>query len=155
MRRKGNNPRFLLIDCNPQVLACAQEFLKNEAGISFVRGDARALPLREGGCDWALCVQLLHQFDPAEARAALGELDRAARLGVLVADVRRSAPLHFLLRLLMSAWGSALTRHDAPLSLRRAYTAREAQGLARGAKLHHLRARSCPPAHWQLLGRKA
>jgi len=102
-----------------------------------VRGDARALPFGEGAFDVAMCSTFLHHLDPDDATAALQEMARVSRLGIVVSDLRRS-------RLgLLAAWTLAQTvwrrhpyaRHDGPASMRAAYTMHEARTLAERAGL--------------------
>lgn len=101
------------------------------APIRFERADARALPYADGAFDVATCNLALHHFEPAEAVAVLRELRRVSRLTPLVSDLVRSWAGY------AAAWAFAhliarnrLTRHDAPLSVRRAYTPAEILELA-------------------------
>lgn len=55
-----------------------------------VCGDARHMPLATGSVDVVTCSQVLHHFEPDEAIALLRELDRIARVRVIVSDIRRS-----------------------------------------------------------------
>src|SRR4029077_8347431 len=102
--------------------------------IHFTRADAKALPFQDASFDVVTCNLTLHHFDPPEAVRALREMRRVARFTPLVSDLRRS-------RLALAATsvfahlfaGNPLTKHDAPLSARRAYTPDEALELAREA----------------------
>jgi len=88
--------------------------------------DALALPVRAGAAHVVICSQLLHHFEPADARRLIGELDRVASRAVIVSDLRRNwlAASGF--------WVSAValrfhpvTRHDGVASVLRGFTARE------------------------------
>jgi len=57
--------------------------------------DARALPIAAGAVDLVLCSQLLHHFAGPALVAAIAELSRVARLGVVVSDLRPSAVAAF------------------------------------------------------------
>jgi ubiquinone/menaquinone biosynthesis C-methylase UbiE len=50
----------------------------------FLRADARALPLRAGVVDVAVCVRFLHLLDPESRVAVLRELMRVSRHAVVV-----------------------------------------------------------------------
>src|SRR5207249_2126826 len=55
-----------------------------------VAADACHLPFRDRSVDVVLCSQTAHHFFGADLRALIAELDRVARHGVIVADLRRS-----------------------------------------------------------------
>ncbi|MDH3458838.1 MAG: methyltransferase domain-containing protein [Gemmatimonadota bacterium] len=88
-------------------------------------GDARALPIADGGVDLVVASQLLHHFSRDAAIAILHELTRVARLGVVVADLRRA----WLARL--GIWAAAhvlrfhpVSRRDGVVSVRRGFSSR-------------------------------
>jgi ubiquinone/menaquinone biosynthesis C-methylase UbiE len=108
--------------------------LCREAGLPAVRGEALCLPLADDAVDIVVASQLLHHFRREAALAVVRELTRVARLGVVVADLRRtwlaaggiwlaSWPLRF----------HAASRHDGVVSVRRGYTRQELQRLLRDA----------------------
>lgn len=91
-----------------------------------VCGSGLALPFGDKSVDVVMCSQTLHHFRGDDERALLREMNRVARLAVIVSDLRRSwiaaggfwiasFPLHF----------HAVTRHDGVLSVMRGYTATE------------------------------
>ncbi len=96
------------------------------AGHRCAVADAPALPLRDRAFDVVVASQLLHHF-PRDAAALLArELDRVARLGVVIADLerRRAAAL--------GIWAASfalgfhpVSRHDGVVSVRRGFRARE------------------------------
>jgi SAM-dependent methyltransferase len=88
--------------------------------------DARRLPLADASVDVVVCSQLLHHFTDVEIPGVLRELDRVARRGVIVSDLRRSwlAACGFWL----VTWPLGfhpVTRHDGFVSVLRGFTARE------------------------------
>ncbi len=88
---------------------------------------------------------VIHHLEPVAAIDFLGEMRRVSRLAVVINDLDRGR------RWLIGAWilarlfsSNRYTRHDAPLSVRRAYTADEVVDMAHEAGLHpvaHYRAR--------------
>lgn len=123
-----------MVDNHPQVLAIAAERTVREGSVTLMPGDARRLPFRDGAFDIALCNLALHHFDEADAAAVLRELDRVSRLGWVVSDLERHPLAYAAARVLsLAVWRSPITRHDGPLSVMRAYTAREAAALVRRA----------------------
>lgn len=91
-----------------------------------VSADALQLPLADRSVDIAMCSQVLHHFERADAMAVLREMHRVARLRVIVSDLHRSwfaaagiwlasFPLVF----------HPVSRHDGVLSVLRGFTRRE------------------------------
>jgi len=131
--RRGVQVQVTCVDHSEQMLAIARRAAGDDPALSFVRADGGKLPFADGAFDVVTCTLALHHFDPDGARALLRELRRVARLSPVVCDLRRS-PVAFAATWLWSRTSrNRLTRHDAPLSVRRAYTAREALALARDA----------------------
>lgn len=97
---------------------------------SAVRGDASALPFANGSVDIAMCSQTLHHFDDAKATLVLRELDRVARVRVIVSDLRRSWFAAAGLWLASFPLGfHPVSRHDGVVSIMRGYTCDELQRL--------------------------
>ena len=91
-----------------------------------VCGDALHLPFADRSIDIVMCSQVLHHFDSTDAMTLLREMDRVARVRVVVSDLRRSwiaaaglwlvsFPLRF----------HAISRHDGVVSVLRGFTREE------------------------------
>jgi len=94
-----------------------------------VVGDALAIPFQDQQFDLVSSSLFVHHLDPPEVAHFAKEALRVARIAVLINDLRRSR-LHLVAA--YAGWPlfrSRLTRHDAPASVRRAYTADELGGL--------------------------
>ncbi len=119
-----------------RVRALALDWHRTAARLSAARGlpsvtaDALALPLADKAVDIVIASQLLHHFSRHAARNVIRELDRVARLGVVVADIRRT----FVAR--WGIWFAAVllgfhrvSRRDGVLSVRRGFTLPELAAL--------------------------
>ncbi|MFN2528553.1 MAG: methyltransferase domain-containing protein [Candidatus Baltobacteraceae bacterium] len=133
------------LDISEQMLQIARTRTANHPALRFVQGDGARLPFEDGSFDVAMCNLALHHFDPPSAVALLTEMRRVSRISPLVCDLRRSW-IGYAGAVLFSRLTTAnrLTRHDAPLSMLRAYTTREALLLAKGAQWHHPKVTSAP-----------
>jgi SAM-dependent methyltransferase len=133
-RRRGRRLDVVALDRSEAVLAIARARTGDEPSIRFTCADAVTLPFPDGSFDIVGCNLTLHHLDPTDAVAMLRELRRVARLTPLVCDLHRSG-LAYAGALVFASFFATnrLTRHDAPLSARRAYTAHEALDLARRA----------------------
>jgi hypothetical protein len=77
-----------------------------------------------------------------------------AKRGIIISDLRRGRAGYWAVKLLSDAVGNAVVRHDAPLSVRRAFRAEELETLARQAGLSYLSARPQPWFRISLAGEK-
>ena len=126
----GQQVAITASDYSDEILAVAREQIADHPHIKLAQYDARGVSLPDRSFDLVLCALSLHHFSPDEAVLVLREMYRLARIGFILNDLRRSR-LGWL-----AAWIAArlttrnrLTRHDAPLSVRRAYTPAELDDL--------------------------
>ena len=147
-RAEGLEVRTTATDGHRATLASARRATAHEASVEVAEADALALPFGDGAFDFAMCSTALHHFDRrGDAVQVLRELGRVARCGVVVNDLARSrlalAGAHLLAA---TVWRRhPMTRHDGPLSVRRAFTAAELRELAREAGLAGARVHSHLP----------
>ena len=133
-RRRGVEVRATCLDRSAQMIAIARRLTGGDDRLTFVLGEGERLPFDDGAFDVVTCTLALHHFEPEPARALLSEMRRVARLTPIVGDLSRSALAFGATWLYARAvTRNRLTRHDAPLSVRRAYDPREAVALAREA----------------------
>lgn len=130
---RGLKPRMVASDINPESLGIAAENTPEE--IDLVVADGRALPFEDNSFDIVLCSLALHHLAPEDAVQMLSEMRRIARHGVVVNDLVRCWHGYvgaWLFSRMLTPPGS-LGRHDAPCSVRRAYTRREMVDMAEQA----------------------
>lgn len=132
------------IDSRPEVVAAAavaDPRSTTTPELTLVVGDGRSLPWPDGSFDIVHASLVVHHLEPEAACDLLREMGRVARLGVVLNDLVRGRPSWlgaWLLGHLMTT--NRYTRHDAPLSVRRAYTVAEltallaASGLRAGSR---------------------
>ena len=142
-RRRGLRARVLATDLSPQILGRAAR--NAPPGVGFAVADARRLPYDDGAFDVSTCSLLLHHLEPEDAVLTLKEMRRVARRGIIVNDLLRSW-VGYLGGLVVPRMMSKnpLFRHDAPLSVRRAYTRGEMATLADRAGLGSVRFHGLP-----------
>lgn len=135
--RTGRRLHITGVDSRPEILAAAvarRPGLGSTDRLELHVGDGRTLPYPDRSFDIAHASLLLHHLDPAGAVSLLREMNRVARVGIVLNDLVRGR-----LAWLGAWWLSRLTtrnrytRHDAPLSVRRAYTVAELTSLVAAA----------------------
>lgn len=138
--RSGLRVNAVGCDRNAQVLAVAAGLSDSRDGIRLVNADGVRPPFRAGSFDFVTCSLLLHHLNPDEAAALLSSLRTVARHALIVNDLERSwaawAGVWLATRVVCrSPW----TRHDGPLSVRRAYTLEELRALGERAGCARMR----------------
>jgi ubiquinone/menaquinone biosynthesis C-methylase UbiE len=133
MRKSGVRLQVTLLDR-------AHSHLKNGSGngSSAVAGDALALPFADGSFDLVSSCLFAHHLEPREFVQFVNEALRVGRTAVLINDLVRD-PIHLALAYAsLALYRSRFNRHDAPASVRRAYTLKEMHemlGQTRAAKV--------------------
>lgn len=128
-RERGIALTTIGLDSVPILSRCAAAAVS-----STVCGSGLALPFADASVDVVMCSQTLHHFRDDNETILLREMNRVARLAVVVSDLRRSwiaaggfwiasFPLRF----------HSVTRHDGVLSVLRGYTQEELSEIVRSA----------------------
>jgi ubiquinone/menaquinone biosynthesis C-methylase UbiE len=105
----------------------AHSHLKNGSGngTPAVAGDALALPFADRSFDLVSCCLFAHHLEPQEVVQFVNEGLRVGRTAVIINDLVRD-PFHLaLVYISLALYRSRFNRHDAPASVRRAYTVAE------------------------------
>lgn len=91
-----------------------------------IAGSALALPFADRSIDIVTCSQVLHHFEAREADMLLAEMQRVARVRVIVADIRRAWLAAAGLWLASFALGfHPISRHDGVVSVFRGFRREE------------------------------
>lgn len=139
-RHAGRRVEITASDVSDEILAVAREQVRGRPEIALAKHDARAVLLPDRSFDIVLCSLALHHFSPDDAVRVLGEMRRLARIGFILNDLRRSR-LGYLAAAATArlTTRNRLTRNDAPLSVRRAYTPDELRELLLAAGIDSAR----------------
>ncbi|MGB8887589.1 MAG: methyltransferase domain-containing protein [Candidatus Korobacteraceae bacterium] len=105
-------------------------------GTAAVAGDALHLPFRDGTFDVVSSSLFAHHFEPGELPLFAREALRVCRRAVLINDLIRSRWHLALVYAGLPLFRSPITWHDAPASVRRAYTRDEMRGMLEGLPAH-------------------
>jgi ubiquinone/menaquinone biosynthesis C-methylase UbiE len=138
-RRAGRRLTVLGVDSRAEVIAAAgreNPTVLATDGLTFRIADGRTLPFDDRTFDIAHASLVLHHLEPADGAALIGEMARVAHHGIVLNDLARGwlawigawLLLHVVTR-------NSFTRHDGPLSVRRAYSLAEARTIVTEAGL--------------------
>jgi 2-polyprenyl-3-methyl-5-hydroxy-6-metoxy-1,4-benzoquinol methylase len=136
---EGYDVSFVATDISEAIVRVARQRICR-AGLServaFAVCDAVAPPFHNRSFDIVVCSLAMHHLSVKEARAALRNMARLARLGFVVNDIYRSKGAWYMARLLtLTGTANRLTRHDGPVSVLRAFTPAEMRRLGREAEI--------------------
>ncbi len=123
--------------------------LCHDAGIPAAVGDLARLPLGDRAVDLVVVSQVLHHLAPAAAAAFLRHIAPLARVGVVVADLRRSPVAQAGIWTVSHLLGfHPVTRRDGVASVGYGFTTAELAALCREAGL---RAQVARRPGWRLV----
>ena len=138
-RARGRDIRIIGIDRSPEVIRFARRETAGEPAVRIVQADIFHLPFPPRQFDLVLCSLFLHHFEPDEAVRLLQVMAAQTRNSLLVNDLERHRLAYWAVWLLSRVYlRGALFRHDAPVSVLRAYRHTELSGMLRRAGLGDL-----------------
>jgi 2-polyprenyl-3-methyl-5-hydroxy-6-metoxy-1,4-benzoquinol methylase len=121
------------VELEVTLLDRASSHLKN-GNRRAVAGDALALPFSDGCFDLVSSTLFVHHLAPDEVVRFVNEGLRVCRAAIFINDLIRH-PAHLgLVYAGMPLYRSRLTRHDAPASVRQAYTVSEMADILRRSR---------------------
>jgi hypothetical protein len=127
------------MDLHETTCRAAREVTRDEPRVSILRADALApLAFEAGSFDYALSGLFLHHLSDEDAVRVLQAMDRAARRGIVAADLLRGRRAYAWITL-FTLLANPMVRHDARVSVAQAYSAREARDLVDRSGLRYLR----------------
>ena len=131
-RDLGLNVHIVATDIRPEVIDVASRTAASAgvAGVTVRRADPSLTSEPDQSFDVVHSSLVLHHHEPDEARELLREMQRVSRYAVIVNDLDRRRAWWVGARLLSLLSRNPYTRHDAPLSVRRAYRPDELSELA-------------------------
>jgi ubiquinone/menaquinone biosynthesis C-methylase UbiE len=124
------------IDERPEIVTAARAALPSRDDLRVAVAEGHSLPYPDDAFDIVHASLVLHHLEPSAAVDLLREMARTAALGVVVNDLDRQRLAWIgAWALTRVATGNRYTRHDAPLSVRRAYRPAEVTAMAAHAGL--------------------
>jgi ubiquinone/menaquinone biosynthesis C-methylase UbiE len=124
LRKDGLQIEFTLLD-----RAASHLDHRDCPDATTLAADATALPFKDESFDLVACNLFVHHLTPAQISPFVNEALRVCRIAVLINDlVRHRLHLTFVYAG-MPLFRSRITRHDAPASVRQAYTVTEMRQL--------------------------
>ena len=119
-RKRGLDLTVVAVDNHAGMLRMAREAAPT---VHLAQADALALPFAPRSFDLALCALAFHHLGFEASARLLAVMDALTTRGFVVSDLRRDRPSLWGVQAAMAALHvHPFTRHDAPASVRRAFT---------------------------------
>jgi ubiquinone/menaquinone biosynthesis C-methylase UbiE len=135
-RSEGIAVKIVGVDRDQVTLDFARRVTGTCPEISLVHADVLCLPFAPSSFDFVHASQLLHHFNEEEIVALLKDCSKIARRAVLVSDLIRHPLAYYGIGALTRLFSrNPMTRNDAPLSVKRAFTLGEWKALFNRAGL--------------------
>jgi ubiquinone/menaquinone biosynthesis C-methylase UbiE len=145
-RHAGISLDIYALDLQLAHLQWARRNLQSWSEITFIQGDVHALPFAESSVDFVISSLFMHHLTAQELTQVLPQWARLARQSLIMTDlVRHPAPYWFMKATSPIFARSSITRHDAAVSIRRAYRPHELQQIAAEAGLVQAQVYTCFP----------
>jgi len=130
-RRAGVTLRVLALDRQERHLRWAQDRVRDWPEVSLIWGDALKPPFAKARVDVVISSLFLHHLTQGELAHHLPVWGGLARRCLVMTDlVRHAIPYYFMQAASPLFARSPLTRHDAAVSIQRAYTPQELRAIA-------------------------
>jgi 2-polyprenyl-3-methyl-5-hydroxy-6-metoxy-1,4-benzoquinol methylase len=134
-RGRGLTARVHGIDLAPEAVDCARRRNAGVPGLEFTAQNLFDLPATRT-YDIVHAALVLHHLPDEAAVKALAKMHSLCRLGLVINDLHRHPAAYYSIKWLTSLFSNdRLIRHDAPLSVLRAFRRTCLEGLCRRAGL--------------------
>jgi ubiquinone/menaquinone biosynthesis C-methylase UbiE len=125
---------ILALDLQHAHLQWARRNLQTGPEIVFIQGDVLSPPFAEGSVDFVISSLFLHHFTADTLIQVLPKWARLARQSLIMTDLVRHPVAYWFMKAASPVFArSVITRHDAAVSIRRAYRPPELQRIANAA----------------------
>jgi hypothetical protein len=142
LRRRGIETKFTVLD---RRLGHLRDGRRPVGELQPVVADAMVLPFAPGSFNVVMCNLFFHHFSDDLAKQLLQGLVAVASEAVLISDLERHLLPYLFVRHTRWFASSPVTRHDAPASVRQAYTRDELAALATAAGFTNFEVRRFAP----------
>ncbi|MGV3538906.1 MAG: methyltransferase domain-containing protein [Rufibacter sp.] len=140
------------IDANAFMLDYSAAHSQGYPEIQFRQADVFSEDFARQQYDVIICSLFLHHFTDEALAKLLAQLQRQARVAVLINDLHRHPLAYYSIKVLTQLFSrSYLVKNDAPLSVRRAFTKTDWQRILAMAGIENYQLRWKWAFRWQLI----
>ncbi len=151
---RSRNIRMQLtgVDANPFIVSHAREHCRDYPEIQLETENVFSDAFSRRRFDIITGTLFFHHFDDNALARLIRQLVGQCRMGLLINDIHRHTFAYHSIRLLTRFFSSStMVKYDAPLSVRRAFTRADWEGILQSAGLHDFRMSWKWAFRWQIL----
>lgn len=155
-RRNQLPVRLLGVDANPHIIRYAQKNTAAWPEIEYLKADIFSTSFRKQKFDIVCCTLFTHHFSDEQLVRLLRSLQGQVRLGVVVNDLHRHALAYYSIKALTTLFSrSHMVKHDAPVSVLRAFSRQDWENILQSASISHFSLHWRWAFRWMLLLEKS
>jgi 2-polyprenyl-3-methyl-5-hydroxy-6-metoxy-1,4-benzoquinol methylase len=150
--RRGISVRLTGIDANPEIIDYARRNLRDIPHTELLALDIFSEAFRNLNFDIIIGTLFFHHFSSDRLIEFLSELKHRVTLGIVINDIHRHFLAYYSIRYLTMAFSkSFMVKHDAPLSVARAFSKEELIDILEKAGFRHYTIRWKWAFRWQII----
>jgi 2-polyprenyl-3-methyl-5-hydroxy-6-metoxy-1,4-benzoquinol methylase len=150
--KKGISVKLVGFDANPHIIEFARESLKDLSAVELLSVDIFSEEFRLQKFDIVLGTLFYHHFENAQLIKFFNQLRTQVRLGFVMNDIHRHPLAYYSIKLLTAVFSkSAMVKYDAPLSVMRAFKAKDILQILAQASISHFTLRWRWAFRWQVV----
>lgn len=155
-RKRGLDLRLTGVDANPNIIACARDQTPADLRIDYEVCDIFSPEFDLSRFDIVVGTLFFHHFKEEALIRFFTRVREHVSTGLIVNDIHRHPLAYHSIRLL-TKWlsRSAMVRHDAPVSVLRAFSREEMSGIIREAGFNRISLRWMWAFRWQVIATHA
>lgn len=125
-RRNGKKLRLLGVDANPYIIDYARKNTMSFPEIEFLTADIFSERFRAQKFDIVTCTLFTHHFENKRLIELISHLHQQVKMGLLINDLHRHPMAYYAIKAITTvASRSRMVRHDAPVSVLRAFSRKD------------------------------
>lgn len=152
LEKKGINARLTGFDANPNVIKFARDHTPETCRIEYEILNIFSDDFQRRIVDVAMGTLFFHHFTDKELVEFFKSTKGRVKVGIVINDIHRHWFAYYSIKWLTGLFSrSPMVKHDAPLSVMRAFRKKELMNILRQAGFTRFRIKWCWAFRWQVL----
>lgn len=152
MRKKGIKATFIGIDANPHIIEYASKNTKDFPEIRYEAIDIFSDSFKEKQFDIVTGTLFFHHFSSEQLADFFRQLKDQVRLGIVINDIHRHWVAYHFIRWLTTLFSkSTMVKHDAPVSVLRAFSKNDWREILQKAGISNYTVQWMMAYRWQVI----
>lgn len=152
LTKKGLRGSLIGIDANPNITTFAEDHTSDEYQITYEAINIFSEEFKNKKFDIVLGTLFFHHFTNDELITFFRQLRNQVSIGIIINDIHRHWFAYHSIKLLTKFFSkSTMVKHDAPLSVMRAFKRKELESIVQQAGCKHYTIRWMWAFRWQVI----